>query len=395
MLCFEPIQLMQVDQQLQELRNHDTVIPPELNDEYRRLFRLIGRSGLRHTASWSSILTQPEILLLGHYLLEESETSGMEPLAAIILVRLDYEVLRLLYRRSQDYYRDLRFQGALQYFRTDRRMGELFYQAYGYPWEGYLSSVISNNLAAYVNSIAGAGNYATEEGYANRLKSMGILSDTLLYRECSIRFITVCNGTEYLRLGANELTSMLSDQSIEIRISTLKNMLRNLDTFQLRSFFPVLELMLGQAGNPGNRVHKETMSALTSEEADKYILWLNQYRIIRILKDQERSSFWLSYVKQCTVHSREELGIVLFQFKDFTVIEFASPNRAAYFYDNQYMVEVVNEGMEASSGEEILEDWLHQHTEWSAQGEHKNHWRKAHRDNWQTDMREYIFQRNS
>ncbi len=395
MLSFEPIQLMQAIQELQELHIHKGGPAPELNAEYIRLFRLIGRSGLRHTAGWSSILTQPEILLLCRYVLEGSELSGLESMTAMISSRMDHEILRLIYIKSQDYYRDLRFQDILQCFRTDRRMCELFYQTYGYPWEGYLSSIMANNPAAYANGIAGTNNYTTEEGYFNRLKSMGIVPDTLLYRECAIRFITVCNGTEYIRLGADELKSILSDQSLELQISTLKNMLHNLDSVQLRSFFPILELLMGQVGDPCSRVFKKMMSDMTPEEIDQYQIWLNQYRIVHTLKDYERSSFWLSYTKQCRIRSLEELGAILFRFKDFTVIEFASPNRAAYFYDNQYMEEVVNKGMIVATSEAMLEEWLHQHTEWSAQGEYKNHWRKAHREHWQTDMRDYILQRNN
>lgn len=59
------------------------------------------------------------------------------------------------------------------------------------------------------------------------------------------------------------------------------------------------------------------------------------------------------------------------------------------------MEEVVNEGIAAATSEDKLEEWLFLHTEWRAQGEHRNHWRKAHRDNWQTDMRDYIFQRSN
>ena len=395
MLTFEPKQLSQVNKYLKERRMYKCQVEPQLNDEYLRLFQLIGHSALSHVAGWNYILSQAEVLLICQYLLEQSESSEQEVLVAIVNSRLDKDILRFLYDFSQDNLRNIRLHELLRYFGKNQKMGELFYNTYEYGWEDYVTAFLQYNTATYINSIAGQGSLSSKTGYTERLKSMGILPSSALYLECSKLFITVCNGAEYMRLGAEEIKNMMMKQTDSVQTSLLKNMLRNLDSFQLRSFFPVLDHLYERIGSPGCKAYNEFNEGLTLEEIEKYKLWIKQYKIAHYLKDNDRSSFWMPYVKDCMVLEGEDCGVLLLKFKDFTVIEFIKANQVAYFYDNKYMEEVVNEGIAAATSEDKLEEWLFLHTEWRAQGEHRNHWRKAHRDNWQTDMRDYIFQRSN
>ena len=395
MLTFEPTQLLQVNQELQERRMHKSELQPQLNEEYVRLFQLIGHSAIRHVAGWNCILSQSEVLLICQYLLEYSNPSEQEVLAEIVSSRFDKDILLFLYHDSQDNLSNTRLHEVLGYFQANKKMGELFYKTFGYEWEDYVTAFLQFKITTYINSIAGKGNFSSKLGYAERLQSMGILPSSSLYLECSKLFITVCNGVEYMRLGAKEIKNMVINQTSSVQISLLKNMLRNLDSYQLRSFLPVLEHLYGLIKNPACIGYKEFMTGLTSEEINKYKIWIKQYKIVYFLKDMERSDFWISYVKDCSVQEYEDRGVLLLRFKDFTVIEFTSQNQVAYFYENQYMEEVVNEGIAAADSEAKLKEWLFSHTDWRAQGEHRYHWRKAHRENWQTDMRDYILQRNN
>lgn len=397
MISYEPVCLEKISTYIYGAREdyvRKRERPLRLDEEYRSLFQRIAAGGREQARSWAYTLQNRELHLLCDYLYEEAKEEEGLCFVMTLCEKMNTSLAKSLYCKAQEYYDDKRLSSVYGYLRTNEAFATAFFTLYGIRPDGILKSFEQGCSVEYINSLAGRSGNNTKLSYMDELSALGIDKSTKLYLECTKLYIVVCDAKEYLSIGIDNLQQITYKMEPEFQEKLLRNMLKCLDNYQMRRFFPMLEIFKKLTGGQDTKSFHEVMRGLTPEQVDKYRLWLNQYQIWRVLGNSERADFWLNYTKSCTTRIHAPSGALLLTFQDFTVIEFKSEDRVAYFYDNKYFEHIVTEGIETVTSEATLEDWLYKNTQWGAQGEHIGHWRKAHRGNWKLDMKEYIMHRN-
>lgn len=225
--------------------------------------------------------------------------------------------------------------------------------------------------------------------YTEILEQFGLTKEMKLYRECVQLFVVVCGAEEYRQIGESKLFEIAESFDPELRTRLLRNMLVNLDSFQLRGFTSLLDIFKELAGDRGTASFEGTLGGLEAKAIDRYDVWLSQYKIRELLGTGERADFWMGYAGKVSVILLAQQEALIFDFGKFKTIELKDVD-AAYFYDKEYYEKCVRDGISDSKSQEELENFLYNKTEWASQGENLLHWRRAHVRNWQLDMKDYI-----
>ncbi len=240
----------------------------------------------------------------------------------------------------------------------------------------------AGTIAAHFNKLATAKT-GQNGNYAAALEMVGVVKDTALYNECMVYFIVICNAEEYRRFKEEELYDMAKDFDETMMKKLLINMVKNLDTVQLRKYSSLVELFEPITGAKGSDKYNKVMEELSPQYQSRYAVWLNQFLITKMLGKSSVADFWLSYASKISV-SVHQCGSLLLDFTKFMVIEVVDEN-TAYFYEMNYFKENVQPNIIDFETESELNQYLAGNTDLAG-----NNWRRVHMGDWQYSVRDYI-----
>lgn len=302
--------------------------------------------------------------------------------------KLPDDMLPLLYDKCIMHYDEKNYIPIFGELKTNRRFLDAVKAKYGCNAEPLFDAMEKGGAREYVNNYAGVSGEG-KSGYLEALKTFGIDEESRLYKACVQIYIVVCNAAEYKALGVGKIKELTADFDDNLERRLLKNMLRKLDAYQLRAYVSMIERFSLLTGDRGSDEFTVATNELTQQEIAKYCTWVSQYKILQTLGNGPVADFWYGFADKAEIIVHGPTKTLILDFGKFVVLELVS-GEAAYFYDKEYYYDKVSAGFSLSGTEAELEKWLHDNTEWAAQGEHLNHWRKAHKGNWQLDMKEYI-----
>ena len=176
---------------------------------------------------------------------------------------------------------------------------------------------------------------------------------------------------------------MAKDFDDEMRKKLLLNMVKNLDTVQLRKYAKLVELFEPITGAKGSDKYTAIMDELAPQFQARYSVWLNQFLITKMLGKGGVADFWLSYASKISV-SVHQCGSLILDFGKFVVIEVVDEN-TAYFYEYNYYKENVMPNIIDIDNESDMNSYLGGKTDLAG-----NNWRRMHMGDWQYSVRDYI-----
>ena len=240
----------------------------------------------------------------------------------------------------------------------------------------------AGSVSSYFNKLATEKTVSTGN-YAQALEAVGVVKDTALYNECMVYFIVICNAEEYRKFKEEELYDMAKDFDEGMMKRLLINMVKTLDTVQLRKYSSLVELFEPVTGARGSDKFTAIMDELSPQFQNRYAVWLNQFLITKMLKKGPVADFWLSYASKIAV-SVHQCGSLILDFGKFVVIEVVDSN-TAYFYEAGYYKENVVPNIVDITTETEMNTYLGSKTDLAG-----NNWRRMHMGDWQYSVRDYI-----
>ena len=241
----------------------------------------------------------------------------------------------------------------------------------------------AGTIAAYFNKVATAKT-GQNGNYAQALEMVGVMKDTALYNECMVYFIVICNAEEYRKFKEEDLYAMAKDFDDDMKKKLLINMVKNLDTVQLRKYASLVELFEPVTGAKGSEKYISVMEDLAPQFQSRYGVWLNQFLITKMLGKGDVAGFWMNYSSKISV-SVHPCGSVLLDFGKFVVIEIVDEN-TAFFYEMGYFKENVAPNIIDIENESDMNAYLSSKTDMNA----GMNWRRVHMGDWQYSVRDYI-----
>lgn len=364
---------------------------PKLDDEYRRIFDIAAASTELQKEGWAYCFSNGEIALLAEYIFERPDRTKEEIDALLGPIKCsgDVKLAGVLYKEWQDNYDNPSYAKIFDFMIENKELQGQFIDKYILQPAQLKDEAKDNNVVIYINKTAAYEGDGSYESFIKMLSQFGIGADTRLYKACSSKFALICDGKTYLNMGAEKVGEFLDGFEGQDRRVMMRNMLRVLDSYQLKMLVSLVPKFNGYLGSSESETYQKVMRKLTKEVQDKYMLWQNQYFIFDVLGHGERAEFWSAYANMGVMRKHDHADIIYIIFDTFTVIEFAE-SAAAYFFANDYMEEVIHPVIDSLETEEAVEEWIYKNAEWGSDKSHKDHWRKAHVGSWQLDMKSYM-----
>ncbi|MBE5938682.1 MAG: hypothetical protein E7265_11755 [Lachnospiraceae bacterium] len=372
--------------------DENEVINSEPNTYYKELFDRISLGEGQAQQGWMYLFNNRELMMLAEYIYVgcNGQKERIDALMSVFEKSERFDYIEKMYCMWQkDFWKDEKYSGLFSVICNNHNLTEHFKGKYGIHPQPIADADTSDAMVLYYNEQAGQACDGSYSGYENMLKSFGLVEEGTLYRECIKRYMFICNGRAYMEMGVEKVTGFLAELDNDDKKLMIRNMLMVMDGFQLKCFVSVVPVFRNVIGNEGTEVYEKLVGSLPKQCQDRYLIMQNQYLIYDILGKNERSDFWMGYAEKGIVRVHESTKTLMMEFPTFTVIEFCH-EEAAYFFNNEYMKEVVNHNMPAFETEKEMEQWLYNNTEWSSDKDHQDHWRKAHMGNWQLDMKSYM-----
>lgn len=364
---------------------------PELTDEYIRLFEVIAHSNELQQSGWAYCFNNGELQLLAEYIFRNDKRNSAEIYAMLAPFRHSdsMEHVDMLYGLWQRHYNNTNYIHIFNMINESDVLRMYFDKKYGVSTLELSDCIADGKAPEYFNRIAGRESGGDYGAYCMRLNKAGLYEQSPLYRKCVNMYALVCDGKAYMKMGTDTVKDFMNKLCDDDRIVMMQNMLRVLDSFQLKKFVSLYPLFREYAGDDYSGRYRDIIAPLPEEIKKKYKLWQNQYFIYSVLGNGEKADFWMGYADKgtCTKHGHAD---VLFLFFDsFTVIEFTNVD-AAYFFNSIYFRENIEPYICTLQTENEVEEWIYGNAEWSLDKTHQDHWRKAHVGSWQLDVKSYM-----
>ncbi|MCI8308186.1 MAG: hypothetical protein HFH14_09080 [Lachnospiraceae bacterium] len=364
---------------------------PTLTDEYIRMFDIIAHSEGFRQAGWEYCLNAGELKLLAQYIFSGDMKKPAEIQALLSPYRRSGNItyIKLLYLLWQDHFDNSNYVHIFYLINEYAEFRAYFSVQFGMDTSELARCIEDGRVTEYFCRIAGIDSNGEYNTYCDNLRKCGIEGGTLLYRECVNRYVLVCDGKAYLKMGADVIIHFMNTLSRDERVVMMRNMLKALDSFQMKKLVSIFPLFRDYAGDNDSDSYKEIFSFLSEEDKKKYLLWQNQYYIYSVLGEGEKADFWMGYAGRGTFTKHGYAGVIYLCFSGFTVIEFRNTD-VAYFFNSDYFNKMVEPYVCNLQNERDIEEWIYGNTEWSLDKTHQDHWRKAHIGPWQLDMKSYM-----
>ncbi len=364
---------------------------PNLTDEYIKLFEMVAHSDGLRQPGWAYCFNSGELELLAEYIFMNDKREPGEIKAMLSPYRRPgaIEFINILYSLWQNHYKNKNYIHLFNIINESDELRTYFGRQYGVDTSELAGYLADGRVPEYFSRIAGIGGNGEYNNYCEKLQKSGVDVQSLLYSECVNMYALVCDGKAYMRMGTDTVKDFMKKLCHDDRIIMMQNMLRVLDSFQLKKFVPVFQLFREYVGDKNSESYREVIAPLPDEIRKKYLLWQNQYFIYSILGDGEKSEFWMGYADRGTITRHGYANILILCFESFTAIEFKNVD-AAYFFNSMYFEENIEPYICNMQTEQDIEEWIYNNTEWSLDKTHQDHWRKAHIGSWQLDMKAYM-----
>ena len=243
------------------------------------------------------------------------------------------EIVMDLYKGCQENFKSPALKPLYERLQNDNAFCDSLRRQTGQDAKEIMKQFAEGGIAAYFNQLATAKTISTGN-YAEALEAVGVVKNTALYNECMVYFIVICNAEEYRKFKEEELYDMAKDFDEDMKKKLLINMVKNLDTVQLRKYASLVELFEPITGAKGSDKYSAIMDQLSPQFQNRYAVWLNQFLISKMLGKSSVADFWLSYASKIIV-SVHPCGSLILDFGKFVVIEVVDEN-TAYFYEVKY-----------------------------------------------------------
>lgn len=330
-------------------------------------------------------LTDEEAELLAGYLPYNDYQLPLRKLFTVTGYRMDDHLAEVLFRNWQEEFgnpecnaflknltqSDPSFRALLAKNRID---GTLFAEV--------LDS--SNIPLAFDEKILG-GQYGHGLDFDKKLSFYGVAEGSYLSVECKRALLTFCGKAEYFSCSENNLIDIVRTYDSFMLKKFLVNFLERLRLGELQAY-PGLAAYLRQAiGHRSSRTFKAFFAELPDGTRQRYIDWINLYKINKYFKEDVRSRFWKQF-RFINVVRYPVSDVVILEFKSHCAVEFLGGSFGTiYLCEKSVFTDIFYEKLDAMDNED-LRAYFKDHRDQCM--EYRNHTGR-----WQSHMSNYITKR--
>ena len=335
-------------------------------------------------------LSNKEIEAVAGYIPHNYYSVNMDNLFEIFTLRSSERLCRVLFNQWQESYQNRACNGFMRrILRFDENLISLILS--NNMDETIFDSVLSDsNVALRFGMEVNKRTFAGRKTLADKLSYFGIREESKLCTDCKFWFYTYCSKQDYLAVEKTELLKLAMQYNRHGQTALrkfLSNFLEKLTLRELiwfRTLADYLKTIIGDNVTDKEKL-KSFFVGVQPFLEQKYIDWINLYKVEEYFGNDDRSRFWRQYHFK-SVRKFNYSNSVVMEFERYYAVEFLGQAMGPiYIYSKDYFENYIIYKFRNNDNLHMRQE-LYQGRKWF--------FRKEHRGNWQKDVHSVLI-RNS
>lgn len=324
-----------------------TVIKINPSDDLRHLIMKIVLAEESELEMIVYSLTDYEVKLVASYIPFNYYEVKMENLFEVLKYRGTKEVYRLLYIQWQESYSKTDCNELMEIYLTDCDEFLDVLKTYHLDRGEYFSWLKSDIIPRIIGKSVMNMPSAKGVSLSDKLDYFGIQNGSKLWVDIKYLYYTFCTREDYLALADAEMVGIVMRYKyMSIFQAFLENFLKKLSPRDLDEYERVANFFDSKIGDNFGAKFNEFFKGFKAELIDKYVDWINAYKLSLYFGNDERSVFWKEY-RHRTVKKFSYSGSIVMEFNDYYAVEFLGKAMGpAYIYEKMYYEQKVRSVVE-------------------------------------------------
>ena len=330
-------------------------------------------------------LSEEEAVLLTGYLPYNDYQLSERKLFRIAGYRIDDRLAEILFRNWQEEFGNPECNAFLKTLARSNAPFQALLKKHHIDKTLFTEVLDSSNIPlAFDEKILG-GQYGHGVDFDKKLRYYGVAEGSYLDVECKRALLTFCGKAEYFSCSENNLIDIIRTYDSFMMKKFLVNLLDKLRLGELQAY-PGLAAYLRQViGHRNSRTFQAFFQDLPEETRQKYIDWINIYKINTYFQEDTRSRFWKQF-RFVNVIRYPISDVVILEFEAHVAVEFLGKKYGTiYLCEKKVFASVFYEKLDAMDNEDLR---LYFKTNKEQCMEYRNHTGR-----WQSHMSSFIVKR--
>lgn len=398
---YTPFRLIRAKEEIKSIHSSQKKIDEVQSDEeFKKWIRRCSVLPKSKIKLMAYSLTERDMRKLTIYLPHNYYSVKMENLFSIFTLRAEFKFWKILFEQWQDSYQN----HECNQFLIDSLENETFFQLlneHHMPKVFFKELLESKNIPLLLGDNLYNGNTILDDllkgkNLKERLEYLGIRAECQLHKKCEFWYYAYCEKIDYSVGYQRHIIESIQQYYIQDLLG-FKMFLRNfLSKFTLKEMIEFRELARYLDNEIGtrdikilNKKFENIFGDMPEKLGNKYIDWINLFKVQDCFGEDRRSDFWKKY-RFISVKKFPKNQSIVMEFEKYYAIEFLGNegNGALYIYDrNTYQEKIYWKVLTNESAKFKKELYTYHKTT-------QNDYRKEHRGNWKTEVHYYLIRNN-
>ena len=351
------------------------------NEDVRNLIMSLVKLEKYQIRSRAFALSDKEVEVVAGYIPHNYYNVNMKNLFEIFVRRTSQYLCQILYNQWQESYQNEACNAFMRdILKFDENLISLILK--NNMDEKLFDSILSEkSIAARFCVELKKHSFPRGKQFEEKIIFFGIREDSKLFYDCKFLFYLYCDKEDYLSIGKSELLNLTKQynrhgQAIK---RFLSNFLEKLSLRELVGFRDLANYLKTIVGD--NVSAKEKFNAFfngfPSLLVQKYIDWINLFKVEEYFGFDERSRFWKQYHFK-SVRKYNYSNSVVMEFDKYYAVEFLGQGMGPlYIYTKDYFERFIVNHFRNNDNSRMRHLLLH---------DKRWFYRKEHRGNWENDV---------
>lgn len=327
-------------------------------------------------------LTEEETMKVAGYLPYNYYNVEMKNLFLVFQYRSNKRLCEILYNEWQDSYTNSDCNKYMKELLNDNEKFILTIRDKHLNESDFKDYLSSDDIAIRFGKETAKYHFKVGTSLKDKLNYFGIRSDSRLYHDCEFMFYTYCSKADYIAAGKNELLAIIKKYGPVPLKEFLKNFLSKLELKEMQKFTDLAKYLTTQTGENHSEKFNSFFKGFDDLLIEKYVDWINVYKVYQYFGDDERSMFWKQY-KFRDVKRYAYSNAVVMEFKRYYAVEFLGYNMGPiYIYEKDIFENTVRRWFSIFNNTDLRSQLYH--------SAHLYFYRKAHQGYWQYDVNDVL-----
>lgn len=379
---YVPKQLIQSREEV-ALRHAEQKISVGLkkDDDLKKLIEKVASLDRNQVKKTAFALTEQEVIKITKYLPYNYYSVKLKNLFQVFQYRSTSKLCEILYNEWQESYENAECNYNLKILvKYNKRFSEML-ELHHFKSEDFIEILESSKVAYQLGKKLQNDTMQTNRSLQKRLEYLAIRSDSKLFQECEFMFYCYCKKADYIA-DNKELVGIVERYNWEQLRYFVYNFLMKLSLNELQEFPTIVAYMIKEGVEPGRKNFKSIFERFPDTLIEKYVNWLNSYKIEQYFGNDERSRFWKQYKFEQILLCRYSDAVIM-EFKKYYAVEFLGYNMGPiYIYEKQIFQNSVRKWFSRLNNSELRSKLYNSPDLYF--------YRKAHQGYWQEEVQRVL-----